>query len=517
MLQENSSAPLDPPDPGSHVAGPPAPPAPALPDSDPSGERPAQPALPSLERTAPDPVPARGGIVPSAPISARAAALLASTSAEARAHAQRLRDLDRFHVDPSTLHPRAAASEQATAEAACAVALRCDIPRARRLIAQAHTAVTSFPRTLARLEAADLPAAWFTRILTHTRDLPAAVLDEVDRAVSGWSLPTLPVAGFRRRLRLLVTALAQDRRRELDPSRQRTVTWRDPDLAAGTTTLEITGPTPEIIDVIDRLNRGARAVQDAQRHALAAGADQIPFDLDAQVEGTGMPMSLAQLRYAILVHSRIETGGVHVPSPRRRVNLTVPALTLMGRSNAPGLLEGDVPVDAATARAIAGRSDDWHRVLTDPVTGTFLNSPAARYTPTADMIELTHLKTPLCAMPGCGRPSSGMYEVDHIEEYDHRRPAKGGRTTPENLHDLCISHHRLKTEESVDPIRQISGTTRWRIGVDLTVDIPDNTDLATPESVPEFQDHLHRQAFEEFHAPVRAVQDAIRDSQPPPY
>ncbi|GAA1729927.1 hypothetical protein [Brachybacterium phenoliresistens] len=49
------------------------------------------------------------------------------------------------------------------------------------------------------------------------------------------------------------------------------------------------------------------------------------------------------------------------------------------------------------------------------------------------------------------------------------------------------------------------------------MDIPDNTDLATPETVPEFRDHLHHQALEEFHAPVRAVQDAIRDSQPPPY
>jgi len=428
-----------------------------------------------------------GGIVPGSRISQRVRELLAGIAAEASAHAARQRELYRFHLDPAGRDPQQAASAQAAADAACAVALRCDAAGARRLIRDAVLAVEAFPLTLERLASADLPAPWFTRILRASRDLPDEDLAILDETISDWPLHTLTFPGFRRRLRRLVMHVAERSRTTRSPADQRTITWQEPNLVDGTSTLEITGPTAEITDLVERLNAAARAVQDAQRLALRDGLDEIPFDLDGEVQRTAMVMSLGQIRYAVMTRSILDTGGVPVPNTRRRVNITVPALTALGASNEPGLLEGETPVPGPVARAIAGAAEDWWLVLTDPATGAFLGEPAIRYRPGAAVLELTHLKTPLCAHPGCTRPSRGRIEVDHIEEFNHEDPLNGGKTVPENLHHLCLLHHRIKTEGFTDPHRIPGGATRWSIGDDVVVDILDNQDLGAPENIPEFR------------------------------
>lgn len=448
-------------------------PAPAVPDPE-FGTAPAQQAL-SL-----------GGAVPADPVSPRVLALQQRTARRAQEHADLQRDLLRFHIAPSGRPAREVRDEQAAADLACAAALRCDVRRARALIAGAVTA-TQLPGVFALLAAAAIPAPWFDRILRHAASLDPRRLGELDQALAALPLRDMSYGAFRRRLRLLVTRLTEaDRPR----SSRRTgrVAWREPDLVDGTMTLEVTGPLDRMTEFGARINAAARAVQDQQRRALRDGEARIPFDVDEEVQQTGMPLSLGELRYEILTRSVLDTGTAPVPATECRITLTVPALTLMGRSNEPGLLDGDTPIPATMARGLAARSTDWHRVLVDPATGAYLPGASQRYRPTPEMIEQVRMTTPVCAAPGCLRPSRGRSEVDHIEEFDHDDPGSGGPTDPENLHSLCVAHHRIKTGEHIDPVRISENTTRWRLGRDLTVDILDNTDLVTPTLLPEYRD-----------------------------
>src|SRR5699024_8449486 len=152
---------------------------------------------------------------------------------------------------------------------------------------------------------------------------------------------------------------------------------------------------------------------------------------------TAMPASLALIQYDLLGGAPFETDGEHVPAPRFRLNLPVPVLTLLAAAEEPGTLQATIPIPPVIARALAAETGPAYRVLTDPCSGAFLPLPAARYTPSRGMLEHLRLRTSICAVPGCTRGSSWASEADHIEEYDHGAPERGGLTEIENLHLLC--------------------------------------------------------------------------------
>ncbi|MGO8609742.1 hypothetical protein ACC848_43080, partial [Rhizobium johnstonii] len=56
-------------------------------------------------------------------------------------------------------------------------------------------------------------------------------------------------------------------------------------------------------------------------------------------------------------------GGI-----RATVQVTIPILTLAGLDDEPALLDGESPIDAATARALAASARCWQRVMIHPVT-----------------------------------------------------------------------------------------------------------------------------------------------------
>lgn len=99
---------------------------------------------------------------------------------------------------------------------------------------------------------------------------------------------------------------------------------------------------------------------------------------------------------------------------RPTVAVTVPVLTLLGRSEEPGHLDGYGPIDPATARALAANAPSFIRVLTHPETGAVLSVGRDRY-----------------PVP--------------------REGGAQGRTEFANLAHLCRKHHRLKH------------TTRWNV------------------------------------------------------
>lgn len=122
------------------------------------------------------------------------------------------------------------------------------------------------------------------------------------------------------------------------------------------------------------------------------------------------------------------------------VHITIPALTLLGRSDEPAVLDGYGPIDIDTATRLAAGAPSWVRLLTHPFTGTVLDVERRAYRVPADLRRLLGVQHPTCIFPGCTRPARDC-------DIDHRvRWADGGSTSAENLAPECASHHPVKDE-----------------------------------------------------------------------
>lgn len=365
------------------------------------------------------------------------------------------------------------------------LALRCTRAQACAVIREAHRVATLLPLCLARLGRGEFPAAWFDKLLERTASLEDDALQRLDVELSRSDLTVSPEVFSRLLGHLLAAAVARSEEPEHTRPENRRRVVLDPPRPDGTGCLRVIGPIPEILDLARRLDLAAHAVRDGQRRAFEQGTP-LPVDPGGEIEASCLIPSLARTRYNVLLSSALATGGVEAPAPQVRVNVTVPVMTLLGQSDAPGMLDGTTPLPARMARELVGRETTWYRVLTDPSSGRFLPAPAERYRPTEEMRAHLLLRHPSCAVPGCGRPSSMLSETDHIEEYDHADPTVGGSTDAENLHDLCVEHHRLKTLGLLDPVRDdVSGMTWWDASGLMLARQEDGRDLATAQVVDE--------------------------------
>lgn len=382
--------------------------------------------------------------------------------------------------------------EKALHALAAAAGLRMKLPRGEDRLRDAHVAVTDLPACFARVEEGALPVDWFDWLIRSVLRLTHVQRRQVDERVAAWQLEAIDVERFYRELRTLIEWFGRAAVQET-PQEQRSVFIRPSPDGDGTACIMIRGPIPEILDFGQRLDGAARAVQDAQRHALVTGAP-IPFDLDGDAAREGKHLSLAALQYAIAVRSMLETGAVEVPAPAFRISVVVPVLTLLGLSNAPATLDGRIPIPPRMARELVAKAPAFERVLSDPISGDYPPCASQTYRPSAAMAENLRLIDPVCAVPGCTRSVMTIGEMDHVEEFDLENPARGGPTTIANLHRLCRIHHRMKTAGHLDPDRdEATGTTRWVIGGAAVCDVAGNTDLVTRE----LSEKLHR-AWEQY-------------------
>jgi hypothetical protein len=414
--------------------------------------------------------------------------------AESKAAAVRMRALAPLWADRDAPGAPPHAGDAEDAEAA--ISLRCTIASAYGQIRDAHEALTIFPTLFARLEQGDLPIEWLRRVLRRTRELPVEDRRMIDELMGSWEFGVTPET-FRRLLSELVCWLTSlldltpleraEQRRRVEP----------PQIGDdGMASVSIVGPIPEITAFAQELDAAATTLQRAQRHAIAEG-EPIPFD-DGTLAAEGKPFSRARLRYEALRHGALDTDGLDVPAERFRMLMTVPAMTLMGESDAPGMLDGRHPVPADMARELAAGQEDWYRILTDPVTGAYLPLPPERYTPTPAMLEHLRLRSPECALPGCSRPSRQGAEADHIEEFDHENPEAGGRTALDDLHLLCTGHHQLKTAREIDPVR---------------IDDPSTADPSTGD--PPGTSHPPSDAPRGFRFPSRIIDESVHRRRRP--
>ncbi|WP_167323313.1 DUF222 domain-containing protein, partial [Rhodococcoides kroppenstedtii] len=110
-----------------------------------------------------------------------------------------------------------------------------------------------------------------------------------------------------------------------------------------------------------------------------------------------------------------------------------------------GYVAGLGIISGAHVRDLAADPDTLIRPLGDgtdtPLPAT---QPADPYRPSTALDTYIRARDRYCTWPGCNRPAWDG-DLDHITEYDHAHPERGGRTTATGLGAKCRFHHLLKT------------------------------------------------------------------------
>ncbi|WP_228282611.1 HNH endonuclease signature motif containing protein [Brevibacterium atlanticum] len=158
-----------------------------------------------------------------------------------------------------------------------------------------------------------------------------------------------------------------------------------------------------------------------------------------------------------------------------KMMVSVPYLTAIGRSELPGTFSDGAPVPPEAVRVLAAQSPTWHRILTDPATGTPIDARSKSYYIPADVRAPLTAKWQSCSAPGCTRRAETS-EIDHIIPFDHDDPARGGQTTFTNTHPLCKADHQRKTDRRFSVRSTDDGAVEYafRHGVVTKMYPPDN-------------------------------------------
>jgi len=337
---------------------------------------------------------------------------------------------------------RAIPQRSLRAELACAS--RIPERTAERLIAESSTLTQSLPTTLAALRVGDIS-------YRHAQLLVDAVsvLSSDDAAtLEQTALPfarTLTSAKFERKLRALREGIApgsiverhlaavDDREVQYSPGRD------------GMAWLSAYLPAADALGIFNRITEVAGHLR------------------GSTIDGVRDERTLTQLRADVLRDLLID-GDIANGAPPRGIRptvfVTVPALTLLGRSDEPAILDGYGPIDADTARQLAAGAPSFIRLLTHPETGAVLSVGQSSYRVPADLKNWLRVRDGTCRFPGCSR-SARQTDIDHTIDW-----ALGGETRHDNLAHLCVGHHTLKhatawqVRQSTSP-DDAPGTLEW--------------------------------------------------------
>ncbi|MGN7133634.1 DUF222 domain-containing protein [Rhodococcoides corynebacterioides] len=110
-----------------------------------------------------------------------------------------------------------------------------------------------------------------------------------------------------------------------------------------------------------------------------------------------------------------------------------------------GFLAGIGVISGAHVRDLAADPRTVIRPLGDgsdtPLPAT---QPSNPYRPSAALDAYVRARDQFCTWPGCNKPAWDA-DLDHITEYDHHDPTRGGTTSASGLGAKCRFHHLLKT------------------------------------------------------------------------
>jgi hypothetical protein len=221
--------------------------------------------------------------------------------------------------------------------------------------------------------------------------------------------------------------------------------------------------------IMDRLTRQATSVKDARARARIAVAETLAASAASANDGgeteptftetvASDDRSFDQIRADLVTDMLLtsapnadptgEDGPGELGAIRAVVQVTIPVLTLMGRSEDPADLVGRSPIDPTTARQVAGGATGWDRILTHPITGAVLH--VDRYRQPEPLKRFLRARDQRCRFPGCRMPAIWC-DRDHTIDAAH-----GGPTRDTNLAHVCERHHLMK-HATPWQVRQIPG------------------------------------------------------------
>ncbi|MDR6200562.1 hypothetical protein QE374_002471 [Microbacterium sp. SORGH_AS428] len=322
---------------------------------------------------------------------------------------------------------------------------------ADRLISHAVALVERYPETLTALSRAQI-----------TQRHAEALVDAVDRA-EPWLREELaplalelamrlPIGVFRHAVRRLVddaraATLSERQREALDTRRVAVDDDRD-----GMAWLTVYLPAVEARAIFDRLTRTAAALIAAEPAASEAAESSVGDEANPR---RTLDQARADVAADLLIDGQVPQHGEQARGIRATVAVTVPALTLLGASEVPAVVDGVGPIPLAKARELCGAADGWMRVLTHPETGLVLSVGRTQYRPPASLRRLARWRSARCSAPGCMVPANRC-EIDHTIAWEH-----GGSTTADNLTPLCKGHHTVKHHGGWKVRQFADASTEW--------------------------------------------------------
>ncbi len=307
------------------------------------------------------------------------------------------------------------------AEIACA--LRIPERTAENQLATAHSLVRSLPSTLLAVKAGEISYRHVEAMVDCVAGLDADTTAALETAALPYAR-NLTVAKFERKLRTLRERANPE---SIIERHERATTDREVTFAPGRDGMAwLTAylPTPDALAAFHRLTELAGCLRAIDK----ASDDCVPN------------RTLAQARADALRDLLID-GEPALEGPRGirpTVFVTVPAMTLLGHSDEPAILDGYGPIDPDTARELAALAPSFIRLLTHPETGAVLSVGKDSYRVPSDLKNWLRLRDSTCRFPGCSR-TAYQCDIDHTDDW-----AYGGETRHDNLAHLCRSHHRLK-------------------------------------------------------------------------
>lgn len=372
-----------------------------------------------------------------------------------------LQSADLLVDDPWAPRAQHTAHLAVVAELACALSLPEQTTSA--LVDDAQILVETCPATLAALREGVISYRHAQVVLEHTDGLEQAQREDLERCLLAQA-PSLTASTFARRARKerershpvpLVerhAAALPKRCVQLDPARD------------GMAWLHQYLPAVEAVAIFNRVSDIAAAVQhpsdprslpelradafsalmldddahDAYRRARGGTDGRDDTDgTDGGRDRAGNDDSSPLYDWGPTGARPLDRGRL-LRGVQATVAVTVPVLTLLGHCDSPATLEGYGPMDAETARILAGRARSFRHILTHPETGVVLSVGRDRYAVPADLKAALRLRDETCRFPGCARRARRC-DVDHIADC-----ALGGTTDHDNLMIVCRRHHRLK-------------------------------------------------------------------------
>src|SRR6185312_15833806 len=272
-------------------------------------------------------------------------------------------------ADDPTLNPSQSMRWRSLrAEIACA--LRIPERTAENQLATAHSLTHQLRRTLHALKAGEISYRHAEAIVDSVAGLDADATAALETAALPFAR-NLTVAKFERKLRTLrertnPETIVERRERATTDREVTFIPGRD-----GMAWLSAYLPAPDALAAFHRLTELAGCLRAIDK----TSSDSVPT------------RTLAQARADALRDLLID-GEPALEGPRGirpTVYVTVPAMTLLGRSGEAAVLDGYGPIDPDTARELAAAAPSFIRLLTHPETGAVLSVGKDSYRVPADL------------------------------------------------------------------------------------------------------------------------------------